>query len=98
MNYQTKIDSQKISDYCKLNGIKKLSFFGSVLTEKFNVESDIDILIEFEENKIPGLLGVSRIQRELTELFGRQVDIRTPNELSKYFRENVIREAEVKYG
>lgn len=98
MKHQTNISNKQIADFCKKNDIKKLSFFGSVLTEKFTTESDIDILVEFEDGNTPGLLGIVRIERELSELFGRKVDLKTPAELSKYFRAEVVKEAEVKYG
>lgn len=98
MNYQLNTSDEQIAQYCTKNGIKKLSFFGSVLTDKFTSESDIDILVEFEDEKIPGLLALTRMERELSELFGRNVDLKTPAELSSYFRSEVVKEAEVKYG
>lgn len=93
-----KLDEKKIEQFCKENGIKKLSFFGSVLTDEFNDNSDVDILVEFNEGAIPGFLGLARMERELSEIFGREVDIRTKEDLSKYFRDAVVKEAEVKYG
>ncbi len=98
MNYQLNTSDEQIAQYCTKNGIKKLSFFGSVLTNKFTSESDIDILVEFEDEKIPGLLALTRMERELSELFGRKVDLKTPDELSSHFRSDVVKEAEVKYG
>lgn len=93
-----KLDEKKIEQFCKENGIKKLSFFGSVLTNNFDNESDIDILVEFNEGAIPGFLGLARMERELSEIIGRKVDLRTKEDLSKYFRDSVVKEAEVKYG
>lgn len=98
MNSKLNIDNAKIAEFCKQNGVKKLSFFGSVLTDNFTPDSDIDILVEFEDNNTPGLLGIVKMERELSQLFGRKVDLRTPSELSKYFRADVVKEAEVKYG
>lgn len=92
------IDERKLSEYCKANHIKKLSFFGSVLTDKFSEESDIDILVEFEEDSTPGLLGITKLERELSQLIGKKVDLRTKEELSRYFKDAVVKEAEVKYG
>jgi predicted nucleotidyltransferase len=92
------IDQNRISAYCKENGIKKLSFFGSVLTNKFTDASDVDILVEFFEESIPGLLGFARMEKELSQIIGRKADIKTAEELSEYFRETVVKEAEVKYG
>jgi len=90
--------TKKISQFCKTNHIKKLSFFGSVLTEKFTEESDIDVLVEFEKKSVPGMLTMIRLERELTDLIGRKVDLRTKEELSRYFRNSVVKEAEVKYS
>lgn len=92
------IDQNRISVFCHENGIKKLSFFGSILTDKFTDDSDVDILVEFFENSVPGFLGMARMERELSAIIGRKADLRTQNELSKYFRDSVIKEAEVKYG
>ena len=72
--------SDKIKDYCKSNKIKKLALFGSYLTNSFNEASDIDLLVEFEEDCDYGLLDIARIERELSEILGKQVDLRTPNE------------------
>lgn len=93
-----KIDEKRLSKYCSENHIKKLSFFGSVLTDKFNETSDVDALVEFEKDYVPGLLGMNRMERELSALIERKVDLHTKEELSKHFRESVVREAEVKYG
>lgn len=92
------VDEKKISQFCKANHIKKLSFFGSVLTEKFTEESDIDVLVEFEKKSVPGMLTMIRLERELTDLIERKVDLRTKEELSRYFRDSVVKEAEVKYS
>lgn len=93
-----KIDEKKLEQFCKENGIRKLSFFGSVLTDNFDNESDIDILVEFNEDAIPGFLGLAKQERELSEIIGRKVDLRTKEDISKYFRDSVVKEAEVKYG
>lgn len=85
--------------FCKKHNIKKLSFFGSVLDNNFNEKSDIDILIEFEKDKTPGLILFTKIESELSGYFnGRKVDLRTPRELSPYFRDDVIKEAVQIYG
>ncbi|MFA5805948.1 MAG: nucleotidyltransferase domain-containing protein [Melioribacteraceae bacterium] len=92
-----KYSEEDLKNFCFRNHIKKLSFFGSVLTEKFTNKSDIDILVEFEDDQTPGLLSFARMEIELTEMIGRKVDLRTAEELSKYFRSDVVREAQVKY-
>ena len=76
-----------------------MAFFGSVLRADFGPESDIDVLVEFEPSHVPGLFGIARMERELSTLFdGRKVDLRTPEDLSRYFREDVLKEAEVQYA
>ena len=75
----------------------KLSIFGSALREDFGPESDIDILIEFEPDNIPGFFGLVEMEEELSEIFGREVDIRTSKDLSRYFRDEVLSIAEIQY-
>jgi len=89
--------SKDLIDFCKSNKIKKLSLFGSYLKNKYNAESDIDLLVEFEKNTGYGLLDITRIERELSEMIKKKVDLRTPEELSKYFRDKVVKESLVKY-
>ena len=92
-----KIERNK--DAIKAYGVKKLGVFGSVARGDATGESDIDFLVEFETGKVPGLIGLCRLQRELSELLdGRKVDLRTPQELSKYFRDEVLAQAEVQYA
>ena len=90
------IDSGKIAEFCRRHHIRKLSLFGSVLRDDFRPDSDIDVLVEFEPGKTPGLAFFG-IQRGLSAMFGKQVDLNTPGFLSDYFREEVLREAEVLY-
>jgi len=87
----------EIKTFCKENKINKLSLFGSYLADNYNEESDIDLLIEFKEDAGCGLLDVARMERELSEMLGKKVDLRTPEELSRYFRDKIIKEAQVKY-
>lgn len=92
------IDKKKVADFCRKHRIRRLSFFGSVLRADFQPESDIDVLVEFDSGHTPGLFGVASIERELAILVGgRKVDLRTPEDLSRYFRQKVLREAEVQY-
>ena len=98
-NSKIKIPGEKIAEFCKSNHICKLSLFGSVLRDDFSSDSDIDFLVEFEPGKVPGLIGLSRMERELSEILGgRKVDLRTPQDLSIYFREEVLARAEVQYA
>ena len=89
--------SEELKYFFKANRIKKLSLFGSYLKNTFNENSDIDLLVEFDENSDYGLLDLVRMERELSRTIGKKVDLRTPNELSKYFRDIIVKEAKVKY-
>ena len=91
-----KVPKQKIADFCRKNNIKKLSLFGSVLRDDFSQGSDVDVLVEFDPNHIPGL-SFFGMQDELSEILGRNVDLHTPGFLSPYFRDKVLTEAEVRY-
>jgi hypothetical protein len=87
------IDRERIAEFCRRNHIRKLSLFGSVLREDFRPESDVDVLVEFEPGKTPGLAFVS-IEAELSRLLGRRVDLHTPNSLSRHIRAEVLAAAE----
>jgi len=92
------IPKEKIVEYCKKNHIKKLAFFGSFLRDDFRSDSDIDILVEFERGFTPGFFEIIKMEEHLSYfLKGKEVDLRTPNDLSRYFREKVISKAEVLY-
>lgn len=92
------IPREKIAEFCKRNHIRRLALFGSVLREDFRSDSDVDILVEFEKLHIPGFFKLAHMERELSEIIGKKVDLRTPQELSRYFREEVISKAEVHYA
>ena len=97
-NIDILIDNKLLEEFCKANGIKKLSLFGSYLKNTYNEESDVDLLVEFEDDTEYGLLDVARMERELSEMTRKKVDLRTSEELSRYFRDKVVKEAVVKYG
>lgn len=100
MNNEIHIDipHEKIAEFCRKNHIMKLSFFGSVLREDFGPESDVDVLVVFIPDKGPGFLGLSRMELELSDMLARKVDLRTPNELSRYFRDEVVSSARIEYA
>jgi predicted nucleotidyltransferase len=98
MSAHIQLDPEYIAEFCKRNQIRKLALFGSVLTDRFRPESDIDILVEFQEEARVGLFALAGMEIELTEKLGRKVDLRTPKELSRYFRDEVVRGAEVQYS
>ncbi|MGF7184254.1 hypothetical protein GGQ84_000337 [Desulfitispora alkaliphila] len=98
MGDYNKIDISKLdlSAFCRKYNIKKISLYGSALKGKLKENSDIDLLVEFEEGCSPGFFQLSDMEEELSHYFGgRKVDLRTANDLSRYFRNNVIAEAEV---
>ena len=88
----------EVSEFCKTHRIRKLALFGSVLRDDFRPDSDVDILVEFELGRTPGILKLAGMELELSALLGRKVDLRTPAELSRYFRDKVVRESEVQYS
>ena len=93
------IDRDRLAHFCRINHIRRLSLFGSVLRTDFRGDSDIDVLVEFEVEHVPGLLGIARLERELSPIFGgRKVDLRTPQDLSRYFRADVLEQAELQYA
>ncbi len=98
MNPQVSIPTEALAAFCQEHGIKRLAIYGSALREDFGPGSDIDVLVEFEPDRIPGLFGVAGMEIELSGLFsGRKVDLRTPEDLSPYFRQDVLDAAEVQY-
>ena len=92
-----KLPKEKLIDFCKRNHINKLCVFGSAIRGNLQPDSDIDILVEFEQDHTPGLFSIVRMEIELAHKLGRKVDIRTPEDLSQYFRDEVVRNAEVQY-
>ncbi len=99
MNPEISIPKEALAEFCRKEGIRRLAVFGSALRADFRPDSDIDLLVEFETNRVPGLFGIARMERELSVLLGGlKVDLRTPQDLSQYFRQQVLEEAEVQYA
>lgn len=97
---QARIDIPQaaIAEFCRRHHIRKLSLFGSVIRDDFRLESDIDILVEFDRDHIPGFMGLAGMEIELSDvLAGRKVDMNTPGGISRYYRDEVMAEAEVLY-
>ncbi len=90
------VPTGELAGLCKRHHIRRLGVFGSVLREDFRPGSDVDVLVEFEAGRTPGLAFFA-IQDELSELFGRRVDLNTAQCLSRYFRDRVLREVEILY-
>ncbi len=92
------LDQAAVEAFCRKHGLRKLSLFGSVLRDDFRPDSDVDVLVEFRQGVRAGYLTMAAMERELSQLLGRRVDLRTPAELSRYFRDDVLRAAEVRYA
>ena len=92
------VSHRKIAAFCRRNHIRKLSLFGSILRDDFRPDSDVDVLVEFEPGHAPGLLRMAGLEMEISALLGRKADLRTPAELSRYFRDEVLRGCEVQYA
>jgi uncharacterized protein len=90
------IPQDEIADFCRRHRIRKLSLFGSVIRDDFTDESDIDVLVEFEEGHTPGIRFFD-LDYELSEILGRKVEVHTRGFLSPYFRDEVIAEAVTQY-
>ena len=92
------IDSDRIADFCRLHQICRLGLFGSVLRDDFRSDSDVDVLVEFNPGAVVGLIRLAGMERELSEILGRKADMRTPADLSRSFRDEVVESAEVVYA
>ena len=97
MSLRIEIPNDKISDYCRRNRIRRLAFFGSVLREDFGLDSDIDVLVEFEHDAHVGLISLAGMEIELTIILGHKAEIHTFNGLNPLFRDEVLDSAEVQY-
>lgn len=98
MKPRIEIPETAIADFCRHYHIRKFAFFGSVLRSDFGPDSDVDVLVEFAPGHVPGFIRLAGMERELSEILGRKADMRTPEDLSRYFRDEVIAEAEVLYA
>ena len=96
MGLKISLDRKKVEEFCRRNHVRRLAFFGSVLRDDFRPDSDVDVLVEFEPGHVPGLAFYG-MEIELSEILGRKVDLRTPADLSRYFRQDVLKSAEVQY-
>lgn len=98
MDLPITFERDELASFCRRNHVVRLAFFGSVLTRHFGPESDVDVLVEFDPEHTPGLLAVARMEEELSAILGRKADIRTPRDLSRYFRDDVLRNAMTQYA
>ncbi|HUG91358.1 MAG TPA: nucleotidyltransferase family protein [Planctomycetaceae bacterium] len=95
--HDVEIPRERIAEFCRRHHIRRLALFGSILRDDFGPQSDVDVLVEFEPGHTPGL-SFFGMQDELSEILGRRVDLNTPGFLSRHFRDQVLREAEVQYA
>jgi len=93
-----RLQKSKIDTFCKKYHITYLALFGSVLTSSFTKKSDVDILVKFEKKHIPHLFNMIKMESELSDIIGHPVDLKTPNDLSPYFRDDVLTKAKTIYG
>ncbi|MEK9662500.1 MAG: nucleotidyltransferase family protein [Alphaproteobacteria bacterium] len=92
-------DLDALAALCQRHGIRRLALFGSTLKGSARPDSDVDLLVEFAPGRTPGLLAIAEIERELSTLLGgRRVDLRTAQDLSPHFRDDIVRTAEVQYA
>jgi uncharacterized protein len=92
------IPAGPIAEFCRRNSIRRLALFGSFIRDDFGPESDIDVLVEYEPDAGVGLWGMAEMELQLSRMVGRKVDLRTANDLSRYFRDEVLASAEVVYA
>lgn len=92
------VADEVLSAFVTRNGVRRLAAFGSVLGDDFGDDSDVDLLVEFEPDRVPGLLAIAALEIELGEMFGRQVELRTAGDLSRYFRDQVVAAARELYA
>ena len=97
MTARLMLNKVRIAEFCRCHGIRRLALFGSVLRNDFCPDSDLDVLVEFEPGRTPGLIRLAGLEIELSGIIGRTVDLRTPAEISRYFRESVLTKAQVQY-
>lgn len=92
-------DREALAEICQRCHIRRLSLFGSVLRGTARPDSDVDLLVEFEPGHVPGMLTIAGIEEELAaQLRGRRADLRTAQDLSRHFRDDVVRAAQVQYA
>ncbi len=99
MNEQLAVDKDRIADFCRRHHIRRLAIFGSALRDDYRPDSDVDVLADFEPGHVPGFFRLFDMEEELSTLCdGRKVDLRTPEDLSRYFRDKVLAQAGVQYA
>lgn len=99
MTHRLPVDAGELAALCSRHYVQRLSLFGSVLSGSNRQDSDVDLLVEFQAGREPGLLALAALEGELSRLLGgRRVDLRTARDLSRYFRDEVVNSAEVQFA
>lgn len=98
LGHGIEVGDAALTAFCEEHGVKRLALFGSVLGDRFAKVSDLDVLVEFERGRTPGLLTIAAMELQLEALVGRRVDLRTYGDLSRYFRDQVAAEARPVYA
>jgi uncharacterized protein len=99
MERRLNMSAESLHAFCLKHRIRKLAMFGSEMDGRATPTSDVDLLVEFEDGLEPGFLALAGMEIELSDLLGgRKVDLRTPQDLSRYFRDDVVRRAEVQFA
>ena len=97
MAIQITVDPERIATFCRRHHIRSLALFGSVLREDFGPDSDVDVLVQFDDGYTPGW-ELFDLEDELSAIVGRRIDLNTPGFLSRSFRQSVLDEAQILYG
>ena len=93
------IDERTVQKFCESHHIRQLALFGSQAKGTAGPDSDVDLLVDFEPESVPGLMGMAAMEEELSGLLGgRKVDLRTARDLSQHFRDEAVRTAQVQYA
>lgn len=99
MHKSLDIEQAAVAQFCRQHRIRRLALFGSQMKGTARPDSDIDLLVEFNPDSVPGLFGLTAMEQELSAMLGgRKVDLRTAQDLSRHFRDEVVRMAEVQYA
>jgi hypothetical protein len=92
------LSAEEIAAFCRQHGIRRLAIFGSALRDDFRPDSDVDVLVDFLPGKVVGLVRLAEMEIALSRILGRRADLRTPAELSRYFRDDVLASAVEAYA
>ncbi|MBN2465135.1 nucleotidyltransferase domain-containing protein [candidate division WOR-3 bacterium] len=98
MSPKLAVDQTQLAEFCRRHHIRRLPLFGSVLKGTPRPDSDVDVLVQFEPEHVPGLLTLAGLEIELSRLLGRKADVRTAEDLSRYFRDEVVAQAQLLYA